>query len=107
VLSTSVCNSFLPPIKAVDSCTEQTAHAFNSIHHFDCEYFSSIERQGPGSPEQTRRALSFISDLTNESKIADIGCGTDGQAILLAEHTLVHITDLYRKENQIAIRSSA
>ena len=43
-----------------------------SIHEFDftliCEYFSSIERQGPGSPEATIKALSFIGNLTNESK---------------------------------------
>ena len=41
-----------------------------SIHEFDfkliCEYFSSIERQGPGSPEVTVKALSFIDNLTNE-----------------------------------------
>jgi len=39
-----------------------------SIHEFDfkliCEYFSSIERQGPGSPEVTIKALSFIDHLT-------------------------------------------
>jgi len=44
-----------------------------SIHDFDfkliCEYFSGIERQGPGSPEVTIKALSFIDNLTNESKI--------------------------------------
>jgi len=46
----------------------------NSIHGFDfkliCEYFSSMERQGPGSPETTIKALSFIGNLTDESKIA-------------------------------------
>jgi hypothetical protein len=34
-----------------------------SIHDFDfkliCEYFSGMERQGPGSPEVTIKALSF------------------------------------------------
>jgi hypothetical protein len=38
-----------------------------TIHDFDfkliCEYFSSMERQGPGSPEATLRALSFIDGL--------------------------------------------
>jgi SAM-dependent methyltransferase len=69
-----------------------------SIHDFDfkliCEYFSSIERQGPGSPEVTVKALSFIDNLTNESKIADIGCGTGGQTMVLAEHTSGHITGI-------------
>jgi hypothetical protein len=44
-----------------------------SIHEFDfsliCEYFSNIERQGPGSPEVTLKALSFINNLTCESTL--------------------------------------
>lgn len=67
-----------------------------SIHAFDfrliCEYYSSIERQGPGSPEVTTKALSFIDHLTHESKIADIGCGTGGQTMVLAQQTSGHIT---------------
>ena len=61
-----------------------------SIHEFDlnliCEYFSTLERQGPGSPEVTVKALSFIGNLTNESQIADIGCGSGGQTMVLAQH---------------------
>ena len=48
-----------------------------SIHEFDveliCEYFSNLERQGPGSPEITINALSFIDNLNDKSLIADIG----------------------------------
>lgn len=69
-----------------------------SIHEFDfkliCEYFSSIERQGPGSPEATVKALSFIDNLTDNSKIADIGCGTGGQTMVMANHTLGHFTGI-------------
>lgn len=69
-----------------------------SIHEFDfsliCEYFSSIERQGPGSPEVTVKALSFIDNLTNESRIADIGCGTGGQTMVLAQHAPGQITGI-------------
>jgi ubiquinone/menaquinone biosynthesis C-methylase UbiE len=61
-----------------------------SIHEFDLElifeYFSSLERQGPGSPEATVRALSFIDGLDDESRIADLGCGTGGQTMVLAQH---------------------
>jgi ubiquinone/menaquinone biosynthesis C-methylase UbiE len=61
-----------------------------SIHDFDfdliCEYFSNIERQGPGSPEATLKALSFIDNLNNESSIIDIGCGTGGQTMVLAQN---------------------
>ena len=69
-----------------------------SIHEFDfnliCEYFSGIERQGPGSPEVTIKALSFIDNLTNESLIADIGCGTGGQTMVLAQHASGNITGI-------------
>lgn len=67
-----------------------------SIHEFDfnliCEYFSSIERQGPGSPEITVKALSFVDNLTSSSNIADIGCGTGGQTMVLAQHAPGNIT---------------
>lgn len=69
-----------------------------SIHEFDskliCEYYSSLERQGPGSPEVTLKALSFIDNLNNESRIADIGCGTGGQTMVLASHTTGQITGI-------------
>lgn len=69
-----------------------------SIHEFDykliCEYYSSLERQGPGSPGVTIKALSFVGNLTNESRIADIGCGTGGQTMVLARHTPGHITGI-------------
>jgi SAM-dependent methyltransferase len=69
-----------------------------SIHEFDfkliCEYYSNLERQGPGSPEITIKALSFIDNLKTESKITDIGCGTGGQTMVLAMHTSGHITGI-------------
>ncbi len=38
-----------------------------TIHDFDisliCEYFSSLDRQGPGSEEATLKALGFIDNL--------------------------------------------
>ena len=61
-----------------------------SIHEFDLnlivEYYAGVERQGPGSPEVTLRALSFIENLTSDSHIADIGCGTGGQTMVMAQH---------------------
>ncbi|MGC9374665.1 MAG: class I SAM-dependent methyltransferase [Bacteroidales bacterium] len=69
-----------------------------SIHEFDyaliCEYFSNLERQGPGSPEVTFKALSFIDHLTDQSQIADIGCGTGGQTMVLAQHAPGQITGI-------------
>ncbi|MEZ4805158.1 MAG: class I SAM-dependent methyltransferase [Bacteroidia bacterium] len=45
------------------------------------------ERQGPGSKIDTLRALDLLS-LSSEQylKVADIGCGSGGQTITLAEH---------------------
>ncbi len=69
-----------------------------SIHEFDvsliCEYFSTMERQGPGSREATLKALGFTDNLTGDSQIADIGCGTGGQTMVLAGNTPGHITGL-------------
>ncbi|HML33214.1 class I SAM-dependent methyltransferase [Sporomusa sphaeroides] len=61
------------------------------------EFFTELERQGPGSPEETIRALSFISNLSSKAKIADLGCGTGAQTMVLAQNTKATITalDLY------------
>ena len=69
-----------------------------SIHEFDfkliCGYFSNLERQGPGSPEVTIKALSFIDNLNDKSLIADIGCGSGGQTMVLAQHAPGNITGI-------------
>ena len=58
----------------------------NTILGFDvnliCDFFLNTERQGPGSPEVTLKALSFIDNLTDKSLIADLGCGTGGQTMI-------------------------
>ena len=45
-----------------------------------------LERQGPGSRETIERALSFLGDLDRFEKTADLGCGTGGQTLTLAEY---------------------
>lgn len=45
-------------------------------------------RQGPGSTKETLRALELIGISDDKKlKIADIGCGTGSQTIVLAENT--------------------
>jgi len=69
-----------------------------TVHDFDfgliCEYYSNFERQGPGSPEITIKALDFIDNLTQKSKIVDIGCGTGGQTMVLAQNIEGNITGI-------------
>jgi len=69
-----------------------------SIHEFDfsliCDYFARVERQGPGSPEITTKAAGFIDHLNQESRIADIGCGTGGQTMVLANQIPGQITGI-------------
>lgn len=57
-------------------------------------YFGRLERQGPGSSESTLRALSFIDNSWTELTIADLGCGTGGQTMILAQNTKASITGL-------------
>ena len=69
-----------------------------TIYEFDIElineYFSKLNRQGPGSPEMTIKALGFVDNLTQKSKIVDIGCGTGGQTMILAQNTVGNITGI-------------
>jgi len=67
------------------SSEEQTIYDFDLQMIYD--YFSQTERQGPGSPAITLKALSFVGGLNERSKIADIGCGTGGQTMVLAQNT--------------------
>jgi len=57
-----------------------------SIYDLIIETHISLERQGQGSPEMTLRALSFIDDLIKISQVADMGCGTGGQTMVLAQN---------------------
>jgi SAM-dependent methyltransferase len=69
-----------------------------TIHELDfnlvSEYYANFERQGPGSPEATLKALSFIDNLTDNSRIVDLGCGTGGQTMVLAQNAPGRITGI-------------
>ena len=52
------------------------------------DFHKNAERQGPGSVKETLRALEFIEiSKRKDLRIADIGCGTGGQTMTLAQHT--------------------
>jgi ubiquinone/menaquinone biosynthesis C-methylase UbiE len=84
-----------------------------SINEFDfnliAEYFATVKRQGPGSPEITAKAAGFIGELNPESCIADVGCGTGGQTMVLAQQVPGQITgiDLFPKFIDLFNRNAA
>lgn len=63
-----------------------------SFEYLIGETHLGLERQGPGSTEMTIKALSFIDNLDENSRIADLGCGTGGQTIALAKNITGTIT---------------
>ena len=55
------------------------------------EVHAGLERQGPGSPEVTIKALNFLDNLNNISRVLDLACGTGGQTMILAQNTTGNI----------------
>ena len=57
------------------------------------DFHVNAERQGPGSDEDTLKALSFIDINPDKTlRIADIGCGSGAQTITLAKNLNGKIT---------------
>lgn len=56
------------------------------------ELFEGTPRQGPGSVETTRRALRLLPRSERIARVLDLGCGTGGSTLVLAEDTGAHVT---------------
>jgi SAM-dependent methyltransferase len=57
-----------------------------SILDLIVEIHVGLERQGPGSLEMIVKALSFLDNLDKISRVLDLGCGTGGQTMTLAQN---------------------
>jgi ubiquinone/menaquinone biosynthesis C-methylase UbiE len=57
-----------------------------SFYNLLIESHAGLERQGPGSPEMTIKALSFLDNPDKIYRVADLACGTGGQTIVLARN---------------------
>jgi predicted RNA methylase len=57
-----------------------------SIDDLSINVHAELERQGIGSPEVTVKALSFVDNLDENSQVIDLGCGTGGQTMILAQN---------------------
>lgn len=57
------------------------------------------QRQGPGSKADTLKALQLIPNSQNIKTVADLGCGTGGQTLTLAQHLPADIVavDLFKE----------
>ena len=62
------------------------------------EVFEGTPRQGPGSVETTRHALGMLPDSLQVERVLDLGCGTGGSTLVLAQDTGAHVTavDIHR-----------
>jgi SAM-dependent methyltransferase len=65
-----------------------------SIFDLIVEIHVGLDRQGPGSPEMTIKALSFLDSLDKNPRVADLACGTGGQTMVLAQNISGNITGL-------------
>lgn len=68
----------------------------NSYAEVFHQFFESLPRQGPGDDRYTELLFRLLPRLPSDPKIADMGCGTGAQTLVLAEAGgIVTSIDLY------------
>lgn len=69
----------------------------NSYAEIFHRFFEYLPRQGPGDDRYTELLFKLLPDLPSEPKIADMGCGTGAQTLVLAQAGgVVTGVDLYQ-----------
>lgn len=58
------------------------------------ETHAGLQRQGPGSSEMTAKALGFLDHIDSIKQVADLGCGSGSQTMVLAQQITGSITGL-------------
>jgi SAM-dependent methyltransferase len=74
------------------------------------EVFEALPRQGPGSRACAQRALALCRDVPPAPVVLDLGCGTGGQTLQLAELTggsIVAVDALATAVTRLARRAAA
>lgn len=59
--------------------------SMDRAHELFFEVFEALPRQGPGSRASAVRALALCSGLPTTAAVLDLGCGSGGQTLHLAE----------------------
>lgn len=57
----------------------------NSYAEIFHQFFESLPRQGPGDDRYTELLYKLLPGLPSEPKVADMGCGTGAQTLVLAQ----------------------
>jgi|SRR5690554_2985060 len=67
------------------------------------DFHKDAQRQGPGSDEVTKKALTFLPRLGENARILDIGCGTGAQTMVLANNTDAQIVAVDMLQEFLAV----
>ncbi len=69
---------------------------------FFLELYKDLPKQGPGSDQITKKALSYVPDIGSIRLIVDASCGSGRQTLVLAKNTDANIIALDVLDHQIA-----
>ena len=70
------------------------------------ELFEDTPRQGPGSVETTRRALRLLPESLKVERVLDLGCGSGGSTLVLAEETGAQQAEVYGVDDAVVVEVS-